>query len=445
MNLKAARILILGGGRSGRAAAALCLREGADVALADSAGSGGALESSLAPLAAQGLSFLGDAAASGSYDLAVLSPGIHPRSDWASAWLRRCSEMAGETELASRFYHGHMIGITGTNGKTTTTGMTAAALRGGGLEAFAAGNIGTPLSEVVVSHPEARAVALELSSFQLETISTLKPDTAVWLNFSADHLDWHASLEEYRAAKERIFLNMGPDGIVVVPPPMVATATAGGSRARTFDVDKLSADYHLRENLIIRDGKPLAAVDSFRVRGRHNHANLLAALAAAEAAAVDDTRAIAALTTFTPPEHRYQLVATAANGICFINDSKSTNPHSLASALGAETRPVVLLAGGAEKGLDYSEITPLLTERCRALVVFGELGARLEREWSQLAPLRRHPRLDAETLRAARDLAAPGDIILLSPGTSSFDQFTDYTARGRTFAKLVDDSLRHQP
>lgn len=438
INLANQTIAILGGGRSGIAAAALARREGAVPVLFDGA-EGEAVEKTRARAASilPGIEFIAGESAGlacgRTFPLMVMSPGIDPAAGWGKAMGALAGTVIGEIEFASWFYHGLVIGITGTNGKTTTTEMIRDLLLEAGFKALAAGNHGLPLAEVVLHDPAANALALELSSFQLETIETFRPDIAVWLNFAPDHMDRYCGLGDYRRAKENIYHNLRPEDTAVVPPVEMRRAVASGARVVTFAVDG-PADWQITGGWIRRQGEDLMKVEDVAVRGRHNFCNLLAAWAAAHAAGVSDKAARAVFARFKPPPHRYEQVRRL-EGVDFINDSKSTNLHSLETALAAEGNPAVLIAGGKEKGLDYSGLAGLVAKSCRAVITIGEIGPKLG---ALFAAVENQGAADLEeAVHLARRLARPGDRVLLSPGTSSFDMFRDYNHRGDVFREIV--------
>lgn len=439
MHLNNQRVAILGGGRSGIAAAALAVREGALVTLFDSAGGAAAakLEAWAANFPSVELITGTDALESKTrrFDLVVTSPGISLVDGWGANMAACGARAIGEIEFASWYFSGKSIGITGTNGKTTTTEMIRELLCAAGEVCVAAGNYGLPLSEVVLNHPEVTTVALELSSFQLETISDFAPTVALWLNFAPDHMDRYPDLAAYRAAKERIYLNLGVGHQAVVPPCERATAARSGAKICTFDVDDTSADWHIKDGKIIHSGEVLMDLANVAVRGRHNHANMLAAMAAVDAFGASLAHVETVFSRYLPPPHRYEWIATI-QGVDFINDSKSTNLHSLETALLAERRPRVLIAGGKEKGLDFSPLAELVNRHCRAVVAIGEIRHALRAAWgpSVVIPLEND---FAAAIHKAHALAEPGDAVLLSPGTSSFDMFRDYTHRGEEFRRIV--------
>lgn len=432
MSLSGQHVAILGVGRSGRAAAALALREGARVSAWDGAG----------PEAFEGMpdgverhpQATEADGRSAACDLLVVSPGIDTFGPYVAAFAAHAGELIGEVELAARNYHGRIIGITGTNGKTTTTELVSRILLQAGLGGSACGNIGTPFAEVVLQarHPE--AVALELSSFQLETIRRLRPDVAVWLNFAPDHMDRYPTLQAYRAAKQRIFENQtATDAAVVrhgeVIPGLVA-------RRIGFSSEDPAVEWYSDGHLIFHHGEPLLNLDEDTgLRGLHNAENAMAALAACHALGLPLETIRDSLRGCVPPPHRCELIRTL-DGVEYLNDSKATNLHALESALRSQTRPVVLIAGGKEKGLDYAPLLPLLASKVLAAVTFGQIARPLASLFSAAVPCEAVATL-ADAIGAARGLAPRGSVVLFSPGTSSFDQFSGYEQRGDTFRDLV--------
>jgi UDP-N-acetylmuramoylalanine--D-glutamate ligase len=430
MSLKGKAVVILGAGRSGRAAAALALREGATVHVHDAASAieGMPEGASLRPAVNEGT---GRAT---TCDLLVVSPGIDTFGTLVAAYSESAGEMIGETEFAARYYTGRIIGITGTNGKTTTTELVDRILRAGGYDSVPCGNYGTPLSEVVLREPVPTAVALELSSFQLETIRTLRPDVSIWLNFAPDHMDRYPTVKSYFDAKFRIFANQTADDTAVVRAGEDLPAIK--PKVVTFSTEDPSADWFSDGLQLMRKGEPVFDLESTtRMRGLHNAENAMAAIAACEALGIPLDAASAALHGYAPPLHRCELVRTL-DGVEYLNDSKATNLHALESALRSQTRPVVLIAGGKEKGLDYAPVVPLLARKAVAAVTYGQIGEPLAAIFSAAVPVERAVTL-AEAVSAARRLAPRGSTVLLSPGTSSFDQFSGYEQRGDVFRELV--------
>jgi UDP-N-acetylmuramoylalanine--D-glutamate ligase len=432
MSLTGKHVAILGVGRSGRAAATLALREGAKVSAWDSAGpeafAGMPEEVEVHPHAteADGRGLV--------CDLLVVSPGIDTYGSYVAAFSAQAGEVLGEVELASRYYSGKIIGITGTNGKTTTTELVERILCHAGMGGTACGNYGLPFAEVVLQPNPPPAVSLELSSFQLETIRSLRPDIAVWLNFAPDHMDRYPTLEAYRAAKFRIFDYQTADDTVVIRgghelPALKADVV-------TFSTSDPTADWYSDGHQIQHAGETWLDLDrDTSLRGIHNAENAMAALAACKALGISRAEMREALHGYAPPPHRCELIRTL-DGVEYLNDSKATNIHALESALRSQTRPVVLIAGGKDKGLDYSPVLPILAARALAVVTFGQIARPLAALFSSSVPSQPVSNL-ADAVATARGLAPRGSTVLLSPGTSSFDQFTSYEQRGNTFRDLV--------
>lgn len=432
MQLAGKHVAILGAGRSGRAAAALALREGATVSAWDGAGAevfDGMPESvEIHPqaTAAEGRELVSD--------LLVVSPGIDAYGPYVAAFATHTGEVIGEVELATRFYQGKIIGITGTNGKTTTTELVARILAHAALGGTACGNYGTPFAEVLLQENPPPVVALELSSFQLETIRTLHPVVAIWLNFAPDHMDRYPTVEAYRAAKLRIFENQTAEDTVVVRTGENLPALA--AKVVTFSTTDCTADWHSEGQTIEHGGSTWLEMDrDTSLRGLHNAENTMAALAACQALGISAPIMREALQGYAPPPHRCELIRTL-DGVEYLNDSKATNLHALESALRSQTRPVVLIAGGKEKGLDYAPVIPLLVKKALAVVTFGQIARPLAALFSTAVSSEAVSTL-ADAVVTARSLAPRGSTVLLSPGTSSFDQFSGYEQRGNTFRDLV--------
>lgn len=432
MSLTGKHVAILGVGRSGRAAAMLALREGARVSAWDTAGpeafSGMPEEVEIHPQAteAEGREM--------ACDLLIVSPGIDTYGSYVAAFSKQAGEILGEVELASRYYSGKMIGITGTNGKTTTTELVERILSHAGLGGTACGNYGLPFAEVVLQQNPPPVVALELSSFQLETIRSLRPTIAVWLNFAPDHMDRYPTLEAYRAAKFRIFDYQTADDTVVIRGGHELPALK--AKLVTFSTIDPAADWYSEGHKIQHAGETWLDLEhDTSLRGTHNAENAMAALAACKALGISRALMREALHGYAPPPHRCELIRTL-DGVEYLNDSKATNIHALESALRSQTRPVVLIAGGKDKGLDYSPVIPILAARALAVVTFGQIARPLAALFSSSVPSQSVSNL-ADAVETARGLAPRGSTILLSPGTSSFDQFTSYEQRGNTFRDLV--------
>lgn len=418
-------VAVLGAGRSGQAAAVLALRCGAAVTIYDTG------EIGTIPEGCQSVpGATPETGRSVSADLVVVSPGIVTGGEFVRAFAEGSGELIGEIELAWRCYGGKTIAITGTNGKTTTTELVDVLVRATGRSCAPCGNYGIPFSEIVLRDDVPEVVALEVSSFQLETIVDFKPDAVVFLNFAEDHMDRYSSLEEYREAKLRIFENTDSQTPVVSRQGNDLGEVAG--KLITFSTD-LPADWIYRDGEILSPDETFIALEDTRLRGLHNTENLMAACAVVDG--LTPALAQAALKNYSPPVHRCELVSIV-DGVEYLNDSKATNLHALESALRSQTRPTVLIAGGKQKGLDYRGLKPLLGEKTKLMVCFGEIGPALAVTFIDVVPCEAVDTLD-EAVAKASESAEPGDTVLLSPGTSSFDQFPGYEARGDAFKAAV--------
>lgn len=438
------KIAVLGAGESGESAALLLVEEGAVVTIFDTAEEN-KLRRKIDALGLRGIRVIAGLAAEyepDPFDLAVLSPGIDPAAPLVQNFIRKRIAMIGELEFAYEWCKCPIIGITGTNGKTTTTQLIAQMLNACGVKTLAAGNIGPAFSARVKESVNLDVMTLELSSFQLETINRFHPQTAVWLGFAADHLDRYASMEDYFQAKIRIFQNQTTDDWAVVNfrdklPELRA-------RRITFSAFTSGADFDLRDGIIHFRNEPVLAMSDTKLRGAHNAENLMATLGVGHVRGLSFDAMRAPLCEYAPLPHRCEPVRTL-DGVEWINDSKGTNPDSVEKALLSETRPVVLIAGGKDKGFEYETLTDIVAQKCRAVVTLGEMADRIETLWQDRLPVRNAGRSLERAVGLARELAQPGDVVLFSPGTSSFDMFKNYAERGSLFRALVQDLKTQTP
>lgn len=431
MTLAGKHVVILGAGRSGRAAASLALREGAQVSVYDEASS----ISGFADRVALHPSATVDLGTSVKSDLLIVSPGIDTYGPLVEAFSRQSAKVVGEMEFAWNYYQGITIAITGTNGKTTTTEIISRILTVSGITCEPCGNYGKPLAEVVLEETPPAAISLEASSFQLETIEHFKPLVAVWLNFAPDHMDRYPTVESYRQAKLRIFENQDASCTVVAREG--EALPAGTAELVEFSTDDDACEWFSNGIQILHRGEPILNMEKDTcLRGLHNAENIMAAIAACQVLG-KPLDLVAAFKGYVPPPHRCELVRTL-DGVEYLNDSKATNLHALESALRSQTRPVVLIAGGKEKGLDYRPVVPLLQRKAIAAVTFGQIAEPLGQIFSEAVDTRIVHTLE-EAVAAARQLAPRGSTILFSPGTSSFDMFTGYEQRGNTFRSLINE------
>ena len=424
-------VAVFGAGRSGLAAAALALREGAVVSVWDQ-GDEKVFKSVPVGVGIHPNLCIADAE-NFSADLIVISPGIDTYSPLVQAFAAK-AKLIGETELASKFYEGGIIGITGTNGKTTTTELVSLILKHAGFGGTPCGNYGAPLSEVILNHDVPAVVALELSSFQLETIDDLRPKVSIWLNFAPDHMDRYPTIEAYKSAKLRIFKNQTADDTVV----MRLGEELGEllPKVITFSTDSREADFFSDGVTIMQGGRVLLDLEAeTSLRGLHNAENAMAAMAACMAYGIDPAIIPSALQGYAPPPHRCELIRTL-DGVEYLNDSKATNLHALQCAVRSQSRPVILIAGGKDKGLDYSPLLPVLGKQALGAVTFGQISRPLAELFKTSVPSTAVTTLE-EAVHYARSIAPRGSTILLSPGTSSFDQFKGYEHRGDVFRDLV--------
>lgn len=431
LNLTGQTVAILGAGRSGLAAAKLASRCGASVTVYDSRG-----PEVFADFSDEIAIYPGATPATGEAtrsDLVVTSPGIETLGDFVQAFAQNSGVLCGEIELAAQCYSGKIIGITGTNGKTTTTELVDVLTRATGKTSAPCGNYGVPFSEIVLRDEVPEVVALELSSFQLETIIDFKPDVAVWLNFSADHMDRYENLMDYFEAKQRIFKNIDAETPVIVRASETLLALPSFKGKLTTFSSEAEADWTFDGEALLQDGEAFIRLDATRLRGLHNAENLMAACAAVEG--LTSKLTAEALKNYAPPVHRCELVRIHG-GIEWLNDSKATNLHALESALRSQTRPTILIAGGKEKGLNYEPLAPLLEKHVTRVICFGEIGSKLSKIFSTSVISDTVVSLK-EAVLLAEEHASPGDTVLFSPGTSSFDQFSGYEARGDHFRSCV--------
>ena len=429
MNLHDLNIAVLGAGRSGRAAARLAMKHGGRACVFDTSQAITGWPEDI-PLHAGATQEDGHAFRA---DLVVISPGIETDCPFVKSFGREGVETIGEMELASRFYRGKIIAITGTNGKTTTTSLVEKILLRAGKKAVACGNYGVPMAEVLLRDAVPNVLALEVSSFQLETIRDFHPDVAVWLNFAPDHMDRYTAVEDYYKAKLHIFDNQTENDLAVVR--FGEHLPALKAPVRTFSSESPEADLYYWEPLVMEGDSPLLNLAGTSLSQRHNAENVMAAVLACRHLGIPAETAAEVLEEFTPPSHRCEAVRTR-DGVLWLNDSTATNLLALEAALKSQNAPVVLIAGGKDKGLDYLPLRPMLKEKVRACVVFGQIADQLYDSFSPAAPTEKAADV-ADCVEKARLLARPGDTVLFSPGTSSFDMFTGYAQRGQAFRDAV--------
>ena len=462
------RVLVVGLARTGVATALFCTARGARVTateLRDAAETRGAVERlrgagcvvELGPHAQE--TFL-------EQDLIVPSPGVPATLPGLVAARAARIPVWSEIELAWRFLEGRLIGITGSNGKTTVTSLVGHILANAGMSPVVAGNIGTPLISRVAETNSASITVAEFSSFQLELIDSLRPDIAVLLNVSPDHLDRHASFEAYRQAKARIFENQNEDDAAVLNADDAGARQCLPARPQLYwfsRTQQVFCGVSLRhEQVVFRHSKDkqetvLLQRSDIHLRGEHNVENVLAAASAAFLAGVDPAAITAAVRSFPGVEHRLEFVAEIA-GVSFFNDSKATNVDAARKALAAFPGGLLVILGGKDKGSDFAPLAEPLQQRAKEVLLIGaaaeKIATQLNAQWSdtertdtgaapspapdglQRVRIERPGTLD-RAIALAFAHARPGDTVLLAPACASFDQFENYEHRGRVFKETV--------
>ena len=440
MRYEGREALIVGLGESGKAAARFLAARGARVAVTDMR-----TEEQLAePLAeldgAVAQTYAGGhpGAAFEGRDLIVPSPGV----DWnlpqlASARAAGVAVM-GELELAAPALKGRVIGITGSNGKTTTTALIGHILESAGFNTVVAGNIGTPVLSIVDGSDEGQWTVLELSSFQLEAMHTFRCHIAACLNVTPDHLDRHGTFECYAAAKKRIFDAQRPEDAAILnaDDPTCRTWGAGlNGRVRWFSRTRpAEPGVWIADGLICRDGVPLSDVN-LPVRGAHNLENALAAVSATSIAGVTDADIERGLHSFRAVEHRLEHVRRL-HEVDYYNDSKATNVDAALKAVESFEGGLWLILGGRDKGSDYTPLVGALMGKVREVLLIGEASVKIQSALDGHVPLRDCGTLE-QAVRHAHAHASPGDTVLLSPACASFDQFSSYGHRGRELKRII--------
>jgi UDP-N-acetylmuramoylalanine--D-glutamate ligase len=452
MELKSKRVLVVGLGKSGMAAALFLKQHGARVTVSDTR--------SARELAAQIPALLeaGVMVESGGHglltfrrqDLLVVSPGVPLDTPEIAQAASFGVPIVGELELASRFLAGRTIAITGSNGKTTTTTLIGQILADAGVSTLVGGNIGLPVIELAREATDATWNVLEVSSFQLETVEEFHPQIALVLNITPDHLDRHKTFANYAAAKAKISARQGPEDALVLnaedPVAQMLAANSGpNGRPRIFWFSpsrrvKQGAFVH-GEGVFFLAGEagtpePVLPVAEIPLRGAHNVENVLAAVCAARLAGVASESIRATVARFKAVEHRLELVRTL-DGVEFYNDSKATNVDATKKAVSSFPRGVHLILGGKDKKSDYTQLAPLLRERVQAVYTIGSAAEKIERELAGVVKIVSSETLE-QAVASAAEAARAGDVVLLAPACSSFDQFDNYEHRGRVFRDAVE-------
>lgn len=446
-------IAVIGLGVSGMAAARYVMSHRADhpgvsLALYDSSASDELVERTREFVEAGVRVTLGADALDEPCDLAIVSPGIPPRSPLHISARANAARVVGELEFAFERSHSPWLAITGTNGKTTVTSLCAHLLTSAGVPAEAVGNIGDPAIALVDELGPSTALVAEVSSFQLALTETFRPRVAVLLNITPDHIDWHGSLEAYAADKARLFRNMGPDDTAVIDVDDPGSAPyAQHLEDRGISVIRVSRRGLQVGGAGVVDGilvlstqqgtVPLMPASELKIRGDHNVSNALAAAAAAHAWGIDSRAIARGLSSFEPIEHRLEPAGSVLD-VEYINDSKATNPGASLMALTAyQDHPVILLLGGRNKGSDFVELAVTAGRATKSVIVFGEAANEIARALESVGVEYALCETMLHAVTRASEIAEPGDAVLLSPACASFDEFDGYSHRGRVFKAAV--------
>ena len=449
MELSGRKTLVLGAGRSGIAAAKFLSERGAIVALHDRKPVDEWPDAARSLKESHKVGLIGGDIPSwllDQIDLAVISPGVPTNTIPARYVDRKDGEVIGEVELAYRFMKGRIVGITGSNGKTTTTTLIGELLKNSGIRTQVGGNIGTPLLDLAQSSTDDTWTVAELSSFQLETIKDFRANVAICLNVTPNHLDRYESFKDYAAAKHRIFMNQTSEDLAVLNVDDEITASwASGLKAH---VSMFSIRRELEEGLFLRGrelvsrsrGKErvLTTREDIFLRGLHNVENVLASLAAGLACGASPESMHKTIAEFKGVEHRIEFVGTI-DGVQFYNDSKATSVDATLKALEALSEgdgKTVLILGGRGKNAPYAPLMPLMEKSVRALILIGEDAENIESQLKGTAAIVRASSME-EAVRSSFEASEPGDSVLLAPACASFDMFRTFEHRGEVFKAAV--------
>jgi UDP-N-acetylmuramoylalanine--D-glutamate ligase len=437
MDLAGKHVVVVGMGKSGIAAAKLLLERAAKVRAVDERPHDAVLGIAVEPQVDQ--SFEGA-------ELVVISPGVPADLAILEGLRRRGIPIIGELELAAPFLLGRNIGITGTNGKTTTTALTGHLLRESGIPCQVGGNIGTPPAAMVETSRPDQWNVLELSSFQLETIHTFRSDIAVCLNLTQNHLDRHGTFENYKQAKARLFETQAEGDVAVLNADDPITAEfSRRTRAETvwFSSSRRVSGAWLDGETIQLGNTALIDVPDLKLRGRHNYENVMAAALVAERAGAERSRIARAATTFAPVEHRLEFVRNLG-GVAYYNDSKATSVDATLKAIDAFSGGLWIILGGKDKGSDYTVLREPLRAKARTALLIGAAAEKIKAQLTATVPLADCGTL-AEAVEQAHRSAKSGDTVLLAPACASFDQFESFEHRGKIFKELVNSLTEGNP
>src|SRR5438445_11793379 len=442
--LRGKRLLVVGLARTGVATALFCAERGAKVTATD-ARTENEIGEAIAPLRAAGVSLELGGHRENSFleqDLIIPSPGVPADAPLLQAARARGVTIWSEVELAARFLRGRLIGITGSNGKTTTTSLIDHILKNAGFSTILAGNIGTPLIARVEQTSNDSITVVELSSFQLELIETFRPNISVFLNLTPDHLDRHHTLEAYGRAKARIFENQTEADSAVLNADDPATTPLAPAKPHVFwfsRKQRVAQGAFLRgsEILFRHDGKEelVLNLQEIPLVGAHNVENALAAVAATRLAGAGPSAIAKGVRSFAGVEHRLEFVA-AVRGVRYYNDSKRTDVDRTLKALDAFPGRILILLGGKDKGSDYTVLQKPLRDKAILALLIGAAAEKIESQITGSVAIERAGTIE-RAVEIASHAARPGDVVLLAPACASFDQFQNYEHRGGVFKDLV--------
>jgi len=443
------QVTVVGAARSGRAVAKLLAKAGADVFLSERGPPPSEGETGLETIGID-YEFGGHTARAVDADLMVVSPGVPTKAPVVQDAMQAHIPVCSEIEVASWFCEAPIVAITGTNGKTTTTHLTGDIFQRarGEDEVTVAGNIGYPFSNYVLDVDPDDVVVLEVSSFQLDHVHTFRPRVGVLLNITPDHLDRYENFGAYAQAKFNLFRNQGPGDVVVYnhDDELVREHVEAAAKEAAFRTVAIAQTTEPKSGAVVRDDRIILRIDDIdeplmqrgetALRGRHNLYNSLAAAVSARVMEVENDVIRESLAGFEGVPHRLEEVATV-DDVLYVNDSKATNVNAVWYALESFERPVILIAGGRDKGNDYTDLKPLVRQGVRAVVALGESADKVYEALGAEAAERATAQSMKEAVEIAHGFAEPGDAVLLSPACSSFDMYENFEERGDTFRRLV--------
>jgi len=449
-DVKNIRFTVLGAGRSGIAAAKLLKNAGASVFLSESSPKDKLLYFNEKDFATQGIPYEigGNTEKIFDADYFVTSPGIPPNSEIFLKAFDRGIRIISEIEAAYRFCDAPIIAITGTNGKTTTTELTGAMFRDAGFDAHVCGNVGLAFSEIIPKLGVNSVVVLEVSSFQLEFISDFRPDVAVILNITQDHIDWHGSFEKYADAKFRINMNQSGDDLMIINHDDGELSDnldklrgiKGAFASKNFNNPEITNKAYADGGSIFYDcgtAEKITDTKDIFLRGTHNVMNAMAAVIAAKKFGISNDSISNTLSTFRGVEHRIEPVREI-KGVKFYNDSKATNYDSLYVALESFEGNIILIMGGKKGENNFEKVDALIKKRVKLICVIGQSKEVINERYSDFVKVLKFDTLDDAVINAGKN-AKKGDVVLFSPGYKSFDMFDNYEHRGNAFKEIVNN------